>query len=87
MTLNLPCQHARIGADVSEGELELHGLQDEECYISTLTTELGATRHPSQTRAYILDGLPFYAPKLLQDHISIFSFNEISLADALIELL
>jgi hypothetical protein len=67
--------------------LELYGIQDETRYVNTLTTEFGATKHPKQRGALILEGLPFYAPRFLDDHISILSFNNIPLPDALIQAL
>jgi hypothetical protein len=67
--------------------LEIYGLQDEERYINVLTDEFGGTRHPSQEGAYILEALPFYAPRLADDHISLLGFNNTPLPDSLIQAL
>ena len=67
--------------------LELYGLPEPEQDGQTLTERSGATQHPSQKDAYILDGLPFHAPRVAGDHISVLSFNNIPLPDSLIEAL
>ena len=64
--------------------IELYGLPDKEQYIEILTSEFGAARHPSQDGAYIPESLPFYAPRLANDHISILSFNNIPLPYSLV---
>jgi hypothetical protein len=67
--------------------IELYGLPDEEEYAEILTGEFGATKHPSQADAYILERLPFYIPRSAGDHISVLSFNNTPLPDSLIEAL
>ncbi len=67
--------------------IELYGLSDQEESAKTLIEEVGATQHPSQEHACILDGLPFHAPRLAGDHVSILSFNNTPLPDSLIEAL
>ncbi len=67
--------------------LELDGMLDPEPDGQTLARESGAAPHPSQTDAYVLDGLPFHAPRPIEDHISILSFNNLPLPDSLIEAL
>ena len=67
--------------------IELYGLADPEHDSRTLAEEAGATQHPSQADAYILDGLPLHAPRLAGDHISILSFNDVPLPDSLIPVL
>lgn len=47
--------------------LELYGLPDLRRDGQTLAERSGATRHPNEAEAYILDGLPFYAPELRGD--------------------
>ena len=66
---------------------ELYGLADEEQYVKILNGEFAATRHPSQADAYILDGLPFYAPRRTSDHILILGFNYIPLPYSLVAAL
>ncbi len=67
--------------------IELYGLPDQEDSAKALIDEVGATQHPRQEDAYVLDGLPFHAPRPAGDHISILSFNNIPLPDTLIEVL
>src|SRR5512141_1812519 len=67
--------------------IELYGLHNPEHDGQTLTEESGATQHPGQADAYLLDGLPFHAPRLAGDHLSILGFNGVPLPDSLIEAL
>ena len=67
--------------------IELDGGIDNERYVHTLKVEYGATRLSRESQAYIVEGLPFYAPRLAQDHLSILSFNNLPLPDALLEVL
>ena len=67
--------------------IELYGLPDEEPYVEILISEFGAAKHPGQVDAYILEGLPFYAPRRADDHLSVLSFNSIPLPVSLIEAL
>src|SRR5687767_13864186 len=67
--------------------LELYCKLDIENYIQILRDELNAQDHPNQTNAYLLDRLPFYRPKQMEDHISILGFNNIPLPISLIQAL
>lgn len=67
--------------------IELYGLPDEEPYIRILIGEFAATRHPSQADAYMVDSLPFYAPRGTGDHLSILGFNHIPLPYSLVAAL
>ncbi len=67
--------------------IELYGRIDDERYLHTLTVEYGAIRHPDEKHAYIVEGLPFHAPRAAQDHLVILSFNNLPLSDALLEAL
>ncbi len=67
--------------------MELYGLQNSGQYVEVLSAEFGATKHPNQDNAYILEQQPFYAPRVAGDHISILSFNNVPLPDSLIEAL
>jgi len=67
--------------------MELYGLQDEVQIVEILIDEFGAIVHPNQVGAYMLESLPFYSPRLVGDHISILSFNNVPLPDGLIEAL
>src|SRR5512140_3736941 len=67
--------------------IELYGLPDPEHYANTLAEKFGAVQHPNQSNAYLLDGLPFYAPRPAGDHLSILSFNNLPRPDALVEAL
>ncbi len=67
--------------------IELYGLQNSAQYVEVLSGEFGATQHPNQENAYVLEHQPFYAPRPVEDHISILSFNNTPLPDSLIEAL
>ncbi len=67
--------------------IELYGGINNEWYIQTLEVEYGAAKHPHERHAYIVEGIPFYAPRQSPDHLSILSFNNIPLPDALLEAL
>lgn len=62
-------------------------MHDQEHHANTLADEFGATKHSKQTGAYMPDGLPFYAPRLAGDHISILRSNNVPLPGSLIEAL
>jgi len=67
--------------------IELYGLQSTEQLAEVLSSEFGATKHPNQADAYVVESCPFYAPGLADDHISILSFNNTPLPDSLNEAL
>jgi hypothetical protein len=56
-------------------------------YIDVLQKQYGCEKHPAQAGAYMLDGLPFYAPQEAEDRIFILSFNYAPLASTLIRAL
>ena len=60
---------------------------DPNAYLSILLEENAATEHPSQPNAYLIEGLPFYKPKWIEDHVSVLSFNYAPLPSILIEAL
>ena len=63
-----------------------HQLDPDE-YLKVLREEFSAHEHPSQSGAFMVDELPFYEPRQIEDHISILSFNYAPLSDLLIEAL
>jgi hypothetical protein len=67
--------------------IELYGLQDTRRLAEVLRSEFGAIEHPRQENAYILENLPLYSPRVIDDHISILSFNNKPLPDSLVEAL
>jgi len=67
--------------------IELYGLSDEEQCVEILLNEFGAVKHPNQADACILKSVPFYVPRLAEDHISVLSFNNTALPDSLVEAL
>ena len=67
--------------------IELYGLTDEEQYVEILIREFGAAKHSIQEDTYMLEGLPFYTPRLADDHLLILSFNNVPLPDSLVEAL
>ncbi len=58
-----------------------------EQYLEALSREEGAQKHPDQAGAFIVEGLPFYSPKYVEDHISILSFNKVPLPYPLLQTL
>src|SRR5688572_15208434 len=60
---------------------------DIEAYLEILKTKYGATDYPKQSHCYLAEGLPFYKPKWIEDHVSILGFNYAPLSILLIEAL
>jgi len=60
---------------------------DVDTYLSFLREESCAQKHPEQAGAYLLDDLPFYAPKQIDEHVSVLSFNYAPLPSILINAL
>ena len=58
---------------------------DTDSYLKILKDECGAIEHPTQTDCYLIDGLPFYEPKQIEDHVSVLGFNYAPLSDRLIQ--
>ncbi len=51
-------------------------MQEEGQIVEILIDEFGATLHPHQADAYyVLENLPFHAPRQMEDHVSILSLN------------
>jgi hypothetical protein len=60
---------------------------DVEAYLAILACEYDAGEHPTQPNAYLIDGLPFYRPREIEDHVSVLGFNYAPLSDLLIQAL
>jgi hypothetical protein len=60
---------------------------DIERYLQILKTEYGAREHPQQDGAYLIDGLPFYAPQQAEDHVFVLGFNMVPLSHLVIQAL
>ena len=58
---------------------------DIERYLDILKTEYGAKEHPQQEDAFLIDGLPFYAPQLVEGYIFVLGFNMVPLSHLLIQ--
>ncbi len=67
--------------------LELYGLEAPDTYFRVLTGEFGATAHPTQANAYLSEGLPFYAPRMGEDHVTVLGFNGLPLPYSLVNAL
>jgi hypothetical protein len=65
--------------------IELFGLSSADQPAEVLNAKLGASKHPRQDNAYILENCPFHAPRQLEDHISIPSFNSLPIPDSLMD--
>lgn len=60
---------------------------DPEAYLSILKQEQGASVHPSQPNAFMVDELPFYRPHQAEEYVYVVGFNHVPLPGALIEAL
>ena len=60
---------------------------DIELYLEILNSEYGAQEHPQQAGAFLIDGLPFYAPQLAEGYVFIVGFNMLPLSHLLIRAL
>lgn len=60
---------------------------DVDRYLEVLKTEYSAQKHLQQKGAYLIDGLPFYAPQLAEGYIFIMGFNMVPLSHLLIRAL
>jgi hypothetical protein len=60
---------------------------DTDSYLKILKDECGAIEHPTQADCYLIDGLPFYKPRKVEDHVSVLGFNYAPLPDLLIQAL
>lgn len=58
-----------------------------EAYLILLQEEQGATQHPEEPGAYIIQNMPFYKPRQIEDHISVLGFNYFALPSVLITAL
>jgi hypothetical protein len=60
---------------------------DTNTYLEILKDEYGAREHPVQPGSYLIDDpeLPFYEPRVAEDHISILGFNYALLSNLLIQ--
>ena len=60
---------------------------DIDTYLAILKDEHGTKVHPGQSGCYLIEDLPFYEPKWIEDHISILGFNYAPLSELLIQAL
>jgi len=60
---------------------------DIERYLDILKTEYGALEHPQQSGAFLIEGLPFYAPQLAEGYVFVLGFNMVPLAHVIIQAL
>ena len=60
---------------------------DPDKYLSILQEEHGATKHPSQPDAFMVEELPFYRPGLADEYVYVVSFNHVPLPGVLIDAL
>ncbi len=58
-----------------------------EAYLILLQEEQCAIQHPSEPGAYIVENMPFYQPKQIENHVSVLGFNYFPLSSALITVL
>ena len=69
--------------------IEIYHPIDVDEYLSILQNEFNVRSHPSQPGCFLIgaDGLPFYEPRQIEDHVSILGFNAVPLSDDLIQAL
>ena len=60
---------------------------DLDAYSEALRAAFGASKHPTQLGCYLIDNLPYYKPRWIEDHISVLGFNYLPLPGVLIEAL
>jgi hypothetical protein len=60
---------------------------DTDTYLRILKDECNVIDHPTQPNCYLIEGLPFYEPKKIDDHVSVLGFNYAPLSDLLIQAL
>ncbi len=56
-------------------------------YLILLQKEQGATKHPFEPSAYIVENMPFYQPRQIEEYVSVLGFNYFPLSSALITVL
>jgi hypothetical protein len=56
-------------------------------YLRILVDEYGAQSHPRQPGAFLIEGLPFYAPQHAEEYTFVLGFNMIPLSHTLIQAL
>lgn len=66
--------------------IQIHHQFDVDTYIDILK-ENGAVEHPAQEGAFIIEEDPFYAPRQIDEHVSILSFNYFPLPMVLLHAL
>lgn len=60
---------------------------DPDAYLAILAQEQGASTHPSQPNAFMVDDLPFYKPTQAEEYVFVVGFNYVPLPAVLIEAL
>jgi len=60
---------------------------DVDTYLDVLKTEHGAEDHPTQPGYCLVDDLPFYKPKQVEEHVSVLGFNLVPLPGVLLDAL
>ena len=56
-------------------------------YLGVLKNNYGASHHPNEPGALLVDELPFFVPQQIENHISILGFNMAPLSPLLIQVL
>jgi hypothetical protein len=56
-------------------------------FLHILIDEYGAQPHPRQPGAFLIEGLPFYAPQQAEEYTFVLGFNMIPLSHTLIQAL
>lgn len=75
-----------MGMSVRENIQFFHQF-DLDTYLEILKADYGAREHPTQSGCYLIDELPFYEPKWIEDHVTVLSFNYVPLSSLLIAAL
>lgn len=67
--------------------IEIYHPLDLDQFLEVLKRDDGVVEHPSQAGALIADNLPFYSPRISEDHVAVLGFNKIPLPDTIIQSL
>jgi len=76
-----------VGKMSARENIQFFHVFDVDTYLRILVEEYEAKTHPKQADAYLLEGLPFYAPRQIGEHVSVLSFNYAPLPSILINAL
>jgi hypothetical protein len=78
---------AKVGEMSTRENIQIFHPFDPNAYLRILKAEYRASKHPTQPGCYLIEDLPFYKPRWIEDHVSVLGFNYAPLSDVLIQAL